>query len=74
MDLLDTGNLNSRFEGVSRIISLSKYEIGNNQKGQVLGSVWVEGGGGAQCMPYALMRYRAGVLGAYVLFSLSLRY
>ena len=25
-------------------------------------------------MPYALMRYRAGVLGAYVLFSLSLRY
>ena len=27
-----------------------------------------------QCMPYALARYRAGVLGAYVLFSLSLRY
>ena len=25
-------------------------------------------------MPYALARYRAGVLGAYVLFSLSLRY
>ena len=66
------------------MISLSKYEIENKHKGQDLGSV----GGGAwgvltisdikktqpQCMPYALARYRAGGLGAYVLFSLSLRY
>ena len=56
------------------MLSLTKYEIGNNNKGQVLGSVWVEGDWGMltisdsksqlQCMPYALERFRAGVLGA----------
>ena len=61
------------------MISLSKYEIENKHKGQDLGSV---GGGGWGVLTisdsknsatlhafYALARYRAGVLGAYVLFS-----
>ena len=42
VELLDTGNS----DRVSRMLSLTKYEIGNNHKGQVLGSVWVEGGWG----------------------------
>ena len=45
------------------MLSLSKYEIGNNHKGQALGSVWMEGVGVSnirfqktqtQCMSYAL--------------------
>ena len=38
-----TGNLNSISDGVSGMISLSKYEIENEHKGHDLGSV---GGGG----------------------------
>ena len=39
---LDTGNLNSISDGVSGMISLSKYEIENKHEGQDLASV---GGG-----------------------------
>ena len=61
------------------MISLSKYEIGNNHKGQVLGSV---GGGGWGVLTISDSKNSAtvhalcaGTLScAYVLFSLSLRY
>ena len=42
---LYTGNLNSISDGVSEMISLSKYEIENKHKGQDLGSVGGEGWG-----------------------------
>ena len=61
------------------MISLSKYEIGINHKGQVLGSV---GGGGWVVLTIydsknstTVHALCAGTLSyAYVLFSLSLRY